>query len=301
MSSDEPAVVDPHGNAGRHRSSRERRPTVGGRSIPSGRVTVRLIVSDLDGTLLGPDGQLSPATLDAIRAVRQAGITFIAATGRAPRSAMERVGGRGLLDALVCSNGSIVHDPETDTIVRRRTIDPTHVADVIATLDDAIDDLAYCWELADRYAWDHAFHPIGSEHDDMFMFGPGERPGASDHVTKLLVSHPELLRTDLRDALRPLLPHPLSIGCSGVTFVELTGPDVNKATTIAQLAAELGVTADETIAFGDNANDLEMLAWAGTGVAMGNAHDETKSAADVVIGHHADDAVADYLLELVSR
>ncbi|MEM9042586.1 MAG: HAD family hydrolase [Actinomycetota bacterium] len=263
-------------------------------------MTVRLIVSDLDGTLLGADGQLSRATIDAIRRVRASGITFLAATGRAPRSAIERVGGRGLLDALVCSNGSIVHDPETDRNVRRRTIDPGHVADVIASLDTAFDDLSYAWELPDRYAWDTAFHPIATEHDDMFMFEPGERPNGADRITKLLVSHPELLRTELRDALLPHLPHPLSVGCSGVTFVELTGPDVNKATTIAQLASELGVTAEETIAFGDNANDLEMLAWAGTGIAMGNAHDETKAAADEVIGHHADDAVADYLLSLVS-
>lgn len=263
--------------------------------------SVRLVVSDLDGTLLGPDGQVSSATVEAVRAVRAAGITFVAATGRAPRSAMERVGHRGLLDGLVCSNGSIVHDPETDTNVRRRTIEPSHLMDVIDALDAALDDLAYGWELPDRYVWDDAFHPIARQHDDMSMFEPGDRPTGTEGITKLLVSHPELLRTDLRDALEPLLPHPMSIGCSGVTFVELTGPDVNKATTIAELAAELGVTADETIAFGDNANDLELLAWAGTGVAMGNAHDETKEAADEVIGHHADDAVAAYLVELVSR
>ena len=74
---------------------------------------------------------------------------------------------------------------------------------------------------------------------------------------------------------------------------------VDKAATTAKVAASWGISAGEVVAFGDNANDLELLAWAGTGVAVENALPETKAVADCVIGHHADDAVASFVAGLL--
>ena len=260
---------------------------------------VRLIASDLDGTLFGLDHQLSAYTVDVLRETRAAGIRVIASTGRAPLSAGERVGRRGVVDTLVCSNGSIVHDPATGETVDRFPIDPDHLVALFASLDGAIDGLSYCWELADSYGWDAGFSHIGERHADTFAYGVAERPGPDDAVTKVMVAHPELKRTELRDALLPHLAAPLTLGCSGVEFVEVTGEGVNKAATVAGVAARMGIDATDTIAFGDNANDLELLTWAGLGVAVENALDETKAAADLVIGHHADDAVATFIASLL--
>ncbi|MEL6894221.1 MAG: Cof-type HAD-IIB family hydrolase [Actinomycetota bacterium] len=258
----------------------------------------RLVVSDLDGTLLGTAGQLSPTTIDVLQRLRADGVTVVAATGRAPRSAMARLRDLGVVDALVCSNGSIVHDPADDETVRRHPIDSQHLLDAFRSLDAAFDGVACCWELDDRYGWDAGFDHIGTTHEDTTGFGVADRPTEVDVVTKLMVAHPELRRLELRDAMREVLEVPVTLGCSGVEFVEITGHLVDKASTVAAFAVELGIDREDVIAFGDNANDLELLAWAGVGVAVENALPETKEVADRVIGHHADDAVARHLREL---
>ena len=79
---------------------------------------------------------------------------------------------------------------------------------------------------------------------------------------------------------------------SGAPFVELTPAGADKGAALARLAAELRIDASEVVAFGDNHNDLTMLRWAGRAVAMGNAVEAAKEAADEVTAHHADDGVA---------
>lgn len=97
----------------------------------------------------------------------------------------------------------------------------------------------------------------------------------------------------------PHLPVPLTLGCSGVEFVEITGVGVDKSTALAHVVDEFGFGATDVVAFGDNHNDTQMLAWAGHGVAVGNAVASAKSAADEVIGHHGDHSVADFVEALL--
>ncbi|MEM1332355.1 MAG: Cof-type HAD-IIB family hydrolase [Actinomycetota bacterium] len=285
---------------------------LGATSSTRGRLPA-LIVSDLDGTLLGADGRLSVMTIDVLRRARATGITVVAATGRAPRSAMPRVGHQGVIDGLVCSNGAIVHDPVRDRVVERRTIPPEDLTATFDALDDHLPDASCCWELGDgrggvTYDWDEAFDPIGSTHEDTRRQRPhrparrhGARPAGSTDVSKLMILHPELTGIALRDVLRPILPSRLTLGCSGVPFVEVTAAGVDKASTVARIAARLGIGPHDVVAFGDNANDLELLAWAGLGLAVDNAVDEAKRVADDVIGHHADDSVARWIEARLDR
>lgn len=260
---------------------------------------MRVIASDIDGTLLGPDHRLTARTIDALRAARSAGLPVIAATGRNPVSAMTLLGGHGVIDVLVGSNGSIVHDPASDRTVHRFPIASEHLASLFATLDAGMPGLSYCWELADSAAWDHEFDVVARQHEDLLMFGPGTRPSRNEPVTKVMVRHPELRGRLLADELAPLLSAPLTLGCSGVDFVEITGVGVDKSRALAHVIEPLGFAADDVVAFGDNHNDLQMLRWAGHGVAVANAVDEAKSSADEVIGHHADDSVAAYIESLL--
>ena len=245
-----------------------------------------VIASDLDGTLFGPDHRLSSRTISALRAARRAGWFVIAATGRNPTSAMSRLGEHDVIDVLVGSNGSLVHDPASDTTVHRFPIDDAHLSSLFSSLDAAHAGLSYCWELADSSAWDVDFDDIAREHEDLSMHGPGERPTGDRPVTKVMVRHHDLVGRALADAIEPLLPAPLTVGCSGVDFVEITGVGVDKSRAIAHVIEPLGYTAADVVAFGDNHNDIQMLSWAGHGVAVANAVDAAKAAAQEVIGHH---------------
>ena len=258
-----------------------------------------VIASDLDGTLFGPGHELSDRTIDVLRAARQAGWMVVAATGRAPRSAMERLARHDVLDGLVCSNGSIIHDVSTDATLRRYTIDPDHLGSLFTALDAAVPELSFCWEMLGTSAWDHGFDDIAREHDDLRTFGVGPRPDAATAVTKVMVRHPDVIRHELAEWLLPHLPAPLTLGCSGVDFVEITGVGVDKSRALAHVIDAAGFRAEDVVAFGDNHNDVQMLRWAGHGVAVANGVDAAKQAADEVIGHHRDNSVAAYIESLL--
>jgi hydroxymethylpyrimidine pyrophosphatase-like HAD family hydrolase len=85
-----------------------------------------------------------------------------------------------------------------------------------------------------------------------------------------------------------------------VQFVEITGVDVSKATTLQHICTEWGIQASEVVAFGDNNNDIDMLRWAGHGVAVANATDAVRLNADEVIGHHDHDSVAEAIERVVA-
>lgn len=256
---------------------------------------VRVVASDLDGTLLGADHQLSARTIDVLREVRATGVKVVAATGRAPTSAWPLLRGRGVIDALVCSNGSIVFDIESETVSHRFPIEPDQLQRLFVDLDAAVPGLAYCWELADRCGWDPGFDDIAQQHADLSMFEAGPRPEHGVDATKVMIRHPDVHRQDLADLVAPHLSDPLSIGCSGVEFAEVTGAGVDKSHALRHLIGGWGLTAHQVVAFGDNHNDIAMLRWAGSGVAVGNAVDAVHHVADETIGNHAEHSVAEHL------
>ena len=262
---------------------------------------VRLIASDLDGTLFGADHQLSARTIEALRAAHEAGIPVVAATGRSSRSVVPRLRPAGVIHVAVCSNGSLIHDLPNDETMMRFPIEPGHVERFFEALAQLDLDLSFCWETDRGNGWDADFADIAAEHSDLEgeLHVP-ERPTASLAVTKIMVRHREIFREALMAELGPHIPHGLTMSCSGVEFVEVTGAGVDKAAGLRHLCAEWGIAAGEVVAFGDNHNDAPMLAWAGTGVAMANGSDAAKSVADEVIGHHADDAVADRIESIVA-
>jgi Cof subfamily protein (haloacid dehalogenase superfamily) len=230
-----------------------------------------------------------------------AGITIVAATGRSSRSTVPLLAPAGVVDVAVCSNGSLFHDVARDETLLRFAIEPRHVEQFFAALSALGSDLSFCWETDRGNGWDRAFAHIADAHADLEgSLDVPERPTESSMVTKIMVRHPELMREDLMHELRPHIPHDLTVSCSGVEFVEVTAPGVDKAAGLRHLCATWGIDASEVLAFGDNHNDASMLAWAGRGVAVGNASESAKAVADHVIGNHADDAVAEHIEALLS-
>lgn len=265
-------------------------------------MNVRLIASDLDGTLFNPDHELSERTIQAVKAADAAGIIVVAATGRSTTSAVPRLAPAGAITTAVCSNGSLIHDLPTDTTTDRFAIDPDHVDRFFATLEALDERYAFSWETDHGNGWDEAFDDIAFVHADLGAERSlATRPTAEHRTTKLMVRHPEITQEALRHHLVPLLVDPLTVSTSGVQFVEVTGHGVTKASALSHLCERWSIDPSNVVAFGDNHNDAEMLRWAGHGVAMGDASPSAIDAADEVIGTNATHSVAAYIEQIVSR
>lgn len=262
---------------------------------------VRLIATDLDGTLFGPDHRVTLRTTHAVQAAVAAGIHVVAATGRSTTSAVPRLAPVEVIDTAVCSNGSLIHDLSTGTTTDRFPIDPSMVDRLLSSLSALDDRFAFCWETDHGNGWDDAFDDIAFVHEDLGEDrGLDRRPNRSDRTTKIMVRHPTITEEDLREFLIPRIADPLTVSTSGVQFVEITGVGVDKAMAVATLCDRWGIDQQDVVAFGDNHNDAALLAWAGSGIAMGNASATARAAADHVIGTNADDAVAMWIEALLT-
>ena len=264
---------------------------------------VALIATDLDGTLLGPEGVLSERTLAALDLASAAGVTVVAATGRGWQSATEVLRAATVIRHAVCSNGALQFDRRAGEIVRYDAIARTAVPRAAAAIRGAVHDVGLGWELSDgRFGWDERFrdhHPTlePREGHDFVPELPFHDPPAE--VLKLLVSARGLGEEELYECLRPHMPDDVETTASGISFVEVTGNGVHKAKGLQVLCDELGVAASDVVAFGDNRNDIAMLQWAGTSYAMANANPVVFDVAGAEAPHHAEDGVAQVIESLL--
>lgn len=257
----------------------------------------RLVATDLDGTLLGPDSRLSARTIDALRRTHGAGTLLVAATGRSHRTALPLVAPAGVFAHAVCSNGAVAVDVASGVIVDATAIDDRLVEAVAGLITASLPDAGLAWENHEGFGLDGTFAVL---RPDTAAIVAATGAVSMQGVVKVMVAHPELTHDALLDALRSILDSEVTVETSGAGFVEITAAGVDKAFGLARLCDRLGVQADEVLAFGDQPNDQAMLGWAGRGVAMANAHPRVLAVANEVAGHHADDGVAEALEALLS-
>ena len=264
---------------------------------------VRLIATDLDGTLLGEGALLTERTLAALHLAHRAGVHVVAATGRGWQSATEVLHATTVIEHAVCSNGALRFDRAGGRIVHYDAIERGAVGRAGRAVLDALDDVGLGWELSDgSFGWDQTF----LDHNPRLQVRDGHRtlealplddPPAE--VLKLLVSARGIGEEELYELLRPHMPDDVETTASGISFVEITGYGVHKAKGLRSLCEDLGIDAADVIAFGDNRNDMAMLEWAGVGYAMANANPAVFAVADEQAPHHADDGVAQVIESLL--
>jgi Cof subfamily protein (haloacid dehalogenase superfamily) len=254
--------------------------------------TPRLVATDLDGTIVRSDGTISDRTRRALAAVEESGAVLVLVTGRPPRwmpPIVEATGHRGV---AICANGALVYDLHTATVVRHSLLSPRVLADVVTRLRRDLPGIAFAVERHDTgFAHEPAYRPRWDSSDEKST-GTVEQLAAGG-VVKLLARHEEMDADQLlATAYRSVgdlatLTHSSSDG-----LLEISAAGVSKASGLASLTDELGIDADDVLAFGDMPNDLPMLAWAGRSVAVANAHPEVLAAADEVTTSNDDDGVA---------
>lgn len=257
----------------------------------------RLVATDVDGTLLDPEERVPPRALAVIDRLIAAGTEFVLVTGRPPRwipPVTEQLGRHCL---AVCANGAVLYDGTEDAVLWSRALDVQTLETLAAAAADALPGCGVAVERVPTRAFDED-ETFLAEPDYMHAW-PGSlhvAPRAevlSRPAVKLLVRCPEMSSDAMVAALAPLVGDLADLTFSHPRgLVEASPPGVTKATGLAEVAQQLGVTAADVVAFGDMPNDLEMLRWAGHGVAMGNAHPALLDAADEVTAHHGEDGLA---------
>ena len=258
---------------------------------------IRLVASDLDGTLLRSDETVSERTRQAVAAARDAGITVVLVSGRPPRSLgpiAERIGVGGI---AICANGAVVWDLDSGTMVDHSPLAADLAARLVGALRAAVPGALFAVELE-----------RGFGREAGWTGGPIEAPAEvleadaleliSGPVTKLLVRHPTLPFPEVAERARQVVGADAVVTWAGLRVVEISAAGVTKAFALERLCRSLGVAAEEVVAVGDMPNDLAMLAWAGTAVAVANAAQEVLDAADEVTAANVDDGVA-LLLERI--
>jgi HAD superfamily hydrolase (TIGR01484 family) len=258
---------------------------------------VRLVASDLDGTLLRPDETVSERTRRAVAAARDAGITVVLVSGRPPRSIGPLAAQVGVGGIAICANGAVVWDLDSGTMLDYSPLAADLAARLVHALREAIPGARFAVELERGFGreagWSDGLQPAPSaalEADALELItGP---------VTKLLVRHPTLPFDEVAERARRAVGDDAVATWAGLRLVEISAAGVTKAFALERLCRRLGVAASEVVAVGDMPNDLAMLAWAGTGVAVANATQEVLDAADEVTAANTDDGVA-LLLERI--
>ena len=263
---------------------------------------IRALFIDIDGTLTGATDTVSPGARDAVQKARARGVEVILCTGRARHTAEPIARQLGPpLGYAVTSNGGIALHLDTNQILHRHLL-PIPVALQIINAIIAIGSEPYVYEEATTGDISGArvlYHPnlrVGpfATPNRYLPYADITRDLPFEPVSISAFGSPAKMRP-LVDKLVAQLPEGLAVIQSGSDLywgIEIFVGGVSKRLGLQTLAAHLGIRQAETMAIGDHLNDVEMLAWAGVGVAMGNAVPEVKAVADWITSSQSEDGVA---------
>jgi Cof subfamily protein (haloacid dehalogenase superfamily) len=259
----------------------------------------RLIASDVDGTLLGADEVPTARTRAVIDRVLAAGVPFVLVTGRPPRWVPRVAKDVPNVRWALCANGAVLYDIHADRVHSSHTLPPEALLDLEQACAQALPNAWLGVERVGTSAFEDAHTQFLCEDDYRHAWaGPDHtsvpRSALFDRpAIKLLARDPDQTSEQMIAALAPHIGQTIDLTFSTSNgLVECAPHGVSKATGLSDFAADLGITADEVIAFGDMPNDVAMLTWAGHGVAMANAHPSVLDAADEVTASNVDDGVA---------
>lgn len=251
---------------------------------------IRLIASDLDGTLLQNGAQsLPPAVIPFIeRLATEYGILFVAASGRQYPNLVRLFGSASKHMAFICENGSLVFYKD-ELLIRHPMEAETAIAisyDILSLPGCEVqisgERRTYLMPKEDAF-YDRMVNHV--KNDVVLISNPEEYPDnyykvSAYEASGIAEGHgPELIERHKGKAMCTI---------SGHAWIDFVAPDVNKGRALTELIARLGIDASECAAFGDNYNDLEMLSAVKYGYVMNNAKPEIKNR----FHYHCDDVVS---------
>ncbi len=251
-------------------------------------MTPRLLALDIDGTLVDASDRITPSVIAGVRRARDLGVHVVLATGRSTfgiepiLALLELEGGHA-----VASNGAVTFTYFPVDITSATTFD---AAPAVRTVLEVVPEALVAVEVVGRGYRSNAPFPQGEITGEMWIEDVDEL--ISEPVTRVIIRDPSSSAEDFLELAHDLGLHGINYFVGYTAWLDLAPEGVSKASALSKVAAELGVVAADVLAIGDGRNDVEMLSWAGRGVAMGQAPAEVKAAADAVTASWAEDGVA---------
>lgn len=271
---------------------------------------IRLIASDLDGTILSHRFEMSERTVAAFGAARAAGYEVVFVTGRPPwffgplRTYMGSAG--HTIGRVIGANGAVVYDLEAERILASELLPAADALETVEGIRQLVPHAAFGVDTLAGPVAEPAFtasSPVKFEHvEDMaeMLRTRGEEIGGG--VLKLYARDPQSTDADafLERAQAGVSPAAYAThSVAGVALFEVSRAGVTKAHTLEEFAHALGIAPEEVLAFGDMPNDLEMLAWAGHGYAMASGHPRVLEQAERIAPPFEEDGVAQVIEALL--
>lgn len=257
---------------------------------------IRALFLDLDGTLVGPSNVVSPRVHAAVHRAHAAGVAVVLCTGRSRVSAEPVAEQLGIRSYAILSNGAVVMHLGTREVLCRNVIPVPTALQIVRTLMEAgVAPQVYEDTLAGNRILYHPRFPVRIHNEDRQRPYPALAEALPFEPICISSFGPEEEVRPVAERLhREVDPETVVIqaGTHEMWCLEVHHTSSGKCNGLQRVAERLGVAREEVLAIGDHINDLEMLRFAGTGVAMGNALPETKAAADWITGTVEEDGVA---------
>jgi hypothetical protein len=253
---------------------------------------IRLLLSDVDGTLVRTDKTLSERSIDAVHALHAAGIHFAVTSGRPPRGMSMLVEPLSLRTPLAAFNGGLVVEPEME-VLEERTIPDDLVSPTIDLLE-SFELSIWVYRGADWLVLDPEGPHVAREAHTV-QFDPTvleSFDGAADVAKIVGVSDDYRTVAAAAGAAHDEFGDHVAASRSQPYYLDITHPDANKGSVVAYLAERYAVAADEIATIGDMPNDVLMFARSGLSIAMGNADREVQRAARRVTTTNDEDGFA---------
>jgi Cof subfamily protein (haloacid dehalogenase superfamily) len=260
------------------------------------------VATDLDGTLLRSDGTLDARTLRALQRIESAPThpLVILCTARPARWLAPLAAAAGRHGLAVCANGGVIWSVHDQQVLEQFPLAVDVAHQVVGRLRAELPEGAWAVERAEAFAREPDYTPRWPVPDDTVVDTIDAL--LSVPPVKLMLRHPNMTVADLAARARELVGHLVEVTYSSSedALLEISAAGVSKASALAGVCAARDIAPEEVIAFGDMPNDLPMLAWAGHGVAVANAHPEVLAAADEVTASNDDAGVAQVLERLLA-
>jgi hypothetical protein len=262
--------------------------------VKTGNRKIRLVAMDLDGTLLTSDKRISPVSQAILQRARATGVHVVLASARPPRSVMGFYTQLGLDTPMINYNGALVYDPPSQRVVAHRPIPAGVACEIVHDARSRHADVVVSAEILDRWLTDRVderFQTETARHCKPDVLAPMAE-WLNQPVTKLLLLGEQAMLTSLRKHIVRAYEHQVTVVQTEGFLLQIMHATTSKAQALREVAAELGVRREETLAVGDNANDVGMLQWAGVSVAVANACPDALAVANFITDHHDDDGAA---------
>lgn len=272
--------------------------------------SMKMFAFDMDGTILNSKGQINQSTIEALTIAKSYGHKIVLASGRPYFNMVDFAKkNEGLFDFFVCNNGAYFYDVKEHKFFFEDEV-PKSVVNRFIELGTTFgaffavhtNEGVYRSRLTDTVSpWSNA---VIEEEWYKFDLTPIEEVLMNIKSQKIMQlsyrANKEIIE-ECRDSLQCEIGNIVDLHVAGEVYLDVNPLNTSKLTGLQKLCEHIGMSIEDVVAFGDSGNDMQMVEGAGLGVAMGNATQELKKVAKLIIGDNNSDAIRDTIIKLIKE